>query len=302
MAHDLRPRRQPAALARSTRRTTRRTSSASPASTTCPLTVPRRLGEILREPGLLGAAAGGLLVLAFMRRKAALPIAAGFVSHRRVLRARGGRACRSSAATCCSPPRCSRSSPARACSAGATLPADHAWRTRWAVDRRASSSSPSRLHPRAGRPDQRPAQRDAHAERHPRRPARASATRSPASRSRCPNHRPVPHIALWTGIAAGATSCPPSSSSRRRGSYIDPASERVRAQLHARPERPEAPHGDRAAAASRRQRATRAGCSRDAAASASAASLDSPLASASAAGKWTVHPLSKSASRDCPPH
>ncbi len=45
-----------------------------------PLTVPRRLGEILREPGLLGAAAGGLLVLAFMRRKAALPIAAGFVS------------------------------------------------------------------------------------------------------------------------------------------------------------------------------------------------------------------------------
>ena len=50
------------------------------ASTTCPLTVPRRLGEILREPGLLGAAAGGILVLAFMRRRAALPIAAGFVS------------------------------------------------------------------------------------------------------------------------------------------------------------------------------------------------------------------------------
>jgi hypothetical protein len=45
-----------------------------------PLTVPRRLGEILREPGLLGAAAGGLLVLALMRRRAALPIAAGFVS------------------------------------------------------------------------------------------------------------------------------------------------------------------------------------------------------------------------------
>jgi hypothetical protein len=45
-----------------------------------PTTVPRRLGEILREPGLFGAAAGGLLVLAFMRRRAALPIAAGVAS------------------------------------------------------------------------------------------------------------------------------------------------------------------------------------------------------------------------------
>ena len=45
-----------------------------------PLTVPRRLGEILREPGLFGAAAGGILVLALMRRRAALPIAAGFAS------------------------------------------------------------------------------------------------------------------------------------------------------------------------------------------------------------------------------
>ena len=45
-----------------------------------PGTVPRRLGEILREPGLLGATAGGILVLALMRKRAALPIAAGFVS------------------------------------------------------------------------------------------------------------------------------------------------------------------------------------------------------------------------------
>lgn len=45
-----------------------------------PLTVPRRIGEILREPGLFGAAAGGLLVLGLMRRRAALPIAAGVAS------------------------------------------------------------------------------------------------------------------------------------------------------------------------------------------------------------------------------
>src|SRR5262249_30860993 len=45
-----------------------------------PTTVPRRLGEILREPGLLGAAAGGVLVLVFMRRRAGLLIAAGVAS------------------------------------------------------------------------------------------------------------------------------------------------------------------------------------------------------------------------------
>jgi hypothetical protein len=42
-----------------------------------PLTAPRRIGEILREPVLLGAAAGGLLSLAFLRSRAALPAAAG---------------------------------------------------------------------------------------------------------------------------------------------------------------------------------------------------------------------------------
>jgi len=45
-----------------------------------PLTVPRRLGEILREPVLLGAALGGLLSLALLRRRALLPAAAGVVA------------------------------------------------------------------------------------------------------------------------------------------------------------------------------------------------------------------------------
>jgi hypothetical protein len=42
-----------------------------------PLTAPRRIGEILREPVLLGAAAGGVLSLAFLRSRATLPAVAG---------------------------------------------------------------------------------------------------------------------------------------------------------------------------------------------------------------------------------
>src|SRR5262249_50555134 len=97
-----------------------------------PGTVPRRLGEILREPGLFGAAAGGLLVLAFMRRRAALPIAAGFTSIAAfcVLAAAGlpilGRYLLLPAAIL-----------AVFCGAGAfgwlTLPRDHRWRIAWAA-------------------------------------------------------------------------------------------------------------------------------------------------------------------------
>ena len=97
-----------------------------------PLTVPRRLGEILREPGLLGAAAGGILVLAFMRRRAALPIAAGFVALAAfcVLAAAGlpilGRYLLLPATLL-----------AIFCGAGVfgwlQLPPDHPWRQRWAA-------------------------------------------------------------------------------------------------------------------------------------------------------------------------
>ena len=45
-----------------------------------PGTVPRRLGEILREPVLFGAAGGGLLALAFLRPRVALGAAAGVVA------------------------------------------------------------------------------------------------------------------------------------------------------------------------------------------------------------------------------
>ena len=57
-----------------------------------PLTVPRRIGEILREPVLLGAAAGGLLTLWLLRDRARLPAVAGPGGARRVLRARRRRA------------------------------------------------------------------------------------------------------------------------------------------------------------------------------------------------------------------
>ncbi|MEA2316773.1 MAG: hypothetical protein QOD44_962 [Solirubrobacteraceae bacterium] len=45
-----------------------------------PLTAPRRLGEILREPVLFGAAGGGVLALALLRRRALLGAAAGVVA------------------------------------------------------------------------------------------------------------------------------------------------------------------------------------------------------------------------------
>jgi hypothetical protein len=45
-----------------------------------PLTAPRRLGEILREPVLFGAAGGGLLALAWLRPRALLGAAAGVVA------------------------------------------------------------------------------------------------------------------------------------------------------------------------------------------------------------------------------
>jgi hypothetical protein len=45
-----------------------------------PSVMPRRLGEILREPVLVGAAGGGLLVLAWMRERARVAVAVGFAS------------------------------------------------------------------------------------------------------------------------------------------------------------------------------------------------------------------------------
>jgi hypothetical protein len=48
--------------------------------TNVPVTGSRRLGEIMREPGLLAAAAGGLLSLAWLRERARLGVGAGVVA------------------------------------------------------------------------------------------------------------------------------------------------------------------------------------------------------------------------------
>ncbi len=207
-----------------------------------PGTVPRRLGEILREPGLFGAAAGGLLVLALQRRRAALPIAAGFVSIAAfcVLAGAGlpilGRYLLLPAALL-----------AVFCGAGAFgwLRYDGRWRTAWAVIGAAVLAAFVAFAPgqidrirdlRASMHTQAGILSDLHA-------ITDDVTCRPVT---VPNHRPVPHVALWTGIPPGEIV---SAQLERptRGAYIDPASERVLAQLHARPERPEAPHGDGAA-------------------------------------------------------
>ena len=66
-------------------------------------TVPRRLGEILREPVLFGAAGGGLLALAFLRARVALGAVAG-VARSSPSACWRPPACRSSGATCSPPP------------------------------------------------------------------------------------------------------------------------------------------------------------------------------------------------------
>ena len=189
-----------------------------------PLTVPRRLGEILREPGLLGATAGGILVLAFMRRKAALPIAAGFVSIGAfcVLAAAGlpilGRYLLLPAALL-------------AVFAGAgvfgwlVLDPGHAWRRRWALIGGVTILAaivfmPSQVNRIESLRSAMHTQQDILSDLHS---ISDELTCEPVA---VPNHRPVPHIALWTGIApadiVSAQLEQPTS-----GSYIDPANERV---------------------------------------------------------------------------
>jgi len=188
-----------------------------------PLTVPRRLGEILREPGLLAAAAGGLLVLAFMRRRAALPIAAGFVSIGAfcVLAAAGlpilGRYLLLPAALL-------------AVFAGAgvfgwrTL-GEHPWRRRWAVIGAAllvafAAFTPAQVNRIESLRSAMHTQADILADLH------AISDAIACEPVAVPNHRPVPHIALWTGIRpaeiVSAQLEQPTS-----GSYIDPATARV---------------------------------------------------------------------------
>jgi hypothetical protein len=193
-----------------------------------PVTVPRRLGEILREPGLLGATAGGLLVLAFMRRSARLPIAAGFASMAAfcVLAAAGlpilGRYLLLPATLL-----------AVFCGAGAfgwlRLAPKHPWRKRWAaigavVLLTFAVFGPGQVHRIKGLRDSMGIQSQILADLH-------DLTGTPAFARGCrpvavPNHRPVPHIALWAGIPPVAI-ISAQVQKPTHGLYVDPASARV---------------------------------------------------------------------------
>ena len=112
-----------------------------------------------------------------------------------------------------------------------------------------------------------------------------------ATTSRCepvavPNHRPVPHIALWTGIPPGEI-VSAQLEQPTRGVYLDPATERVLRNFTLDPRDPKRLTADVPPGFERgRARTTSLACSY----------------AAAAGRKWTVHPLSKSASGDCPPH
>jgi hypothetical protein len=196
--------------------------------TAVPTVMPRRLGEILRADGLFAAAAGGLLVLAFMRRSARLPIAAGFASI---------------AAFCALAvaglPILGRylllPATLLAVFAGAgafgwlRLPREHPWRRRWSIVGAATLLGFAALAPAQARRIEdlhgaMAVQRDILADLH-------DITQTPAFKRGCrpvavPNHRPVPHVALWTGIPPAAIV---SAQLERpgRGLYIDPANRRV---------------------------------------------------------------------------
>jgi hypothetical protein len=193
-----------------------------------PLTVPRRLGEILREPVLLGAAVGLVGSLWLLRRRAALPATAGLVALAAfcVLAAAGlpilGRYLLLPATLL-----------AIFCGAGAfgwrRLPAGHPWRGRWlaagVVVLVALAAFTPRQVERIGslRDDiaiQRGIVSDLHAL------ADSGTIRRSCGPVAVPNHRPVPLLALWLGRPA-AEIVSAQLSRPARGFYVDPASARV---------------------------------------------------------------------------
>ncbi len=189
-----------------------------------PVTVPRRLGEILREPGLLGAAVGGIFVLAFMRRRAALLVAAGFISIAAfcVLAAAGlpilGRYLLVPAAIL-----------AVFCGAGVfgwlRMPPEHPWRKRWATIGGVVLAAfvvfaPGQADRIGDLRDSMGTQSEILVDLH-----------SMSEHIRCepvgvPNHRPVPHIALWADIPPGEI-VSAQLEQIKTGVYLQPASARV---------------------------------------------------------------------------
>jgi len=195
-----------------------------------PLTVPRRLGEILREPVLVGAAGGGLLALAFLRRRALPGLVVGVVALVAfcVLAAAGlpilGRYLLLPAAVL-----------AIFCGAGVTgwrlLPEGHPWRRRWAAFAVVVVALFVVFTP--AQADRLTALRDALSiqtgiqddlaalARGPQAPLSASCT--PIG---VPNYRPVPLLGLWLDIGTrqvvSAQDARPGS-----GAYVQPRTSQV---------------------------------------------------------------------------
>ncbi|MDP9346338.1 MAG: hypothetical protein M3P44_11565 [Actinomycetota bacterium] len=189
-----------------------------------PLTMPRRLGEILREPVLVGAAGGGVLALWLLRRRAALGAVTGGVAVGAfcVLATAGlpilGRYLLLPAAIL-----------AVFCGAGAfgwaELPRGHPWRRRWAIFGAfvgvlmvafapGQASRIGKLGDALARQDQ--IQRDLHA-------------LTPAMRCApvaVPNHRPVPLLALWLDRPAQDVVVA-QDAHLTRGTYVAPANKAV---------------------------------------------------------------------------
>ncbi len=193
-----------------------------------PLTVPRRLGEILREPVLLGAVLGGVLALAHLRRRALLPAAAGVAALVAfcVLAAAGlsilGRYLLFPAvllAVFCG----------AAVGGWRLLEPGHAWRRRWQAAAAVTVLALVVFAPaQVGRLDRlrsaMQAQQEIQDDLH-------DLARAPAMRAGCrpvgvPNHRLVPLVALWLDV-------PPRDvrsaqlEQLARGQYVDPATKRV---------------------------------------------------------------------------
>jgi len=193
-----------------------------------PVTVPRRLGEILREPVLLGAVAGGALTLAFLRERLRLPLAAGLVAMGAfcVLAAAGlpvlGRYLLLPATLL-----------AMVAGAGALgwteLERGHPWRRRWQIVGVVVIVALLAFTPR--QVERIDALRGAIQTQRDIRDDLEALTHVPPLRSDCrpvavPNHRPVPLLALWLDrppleIVSAQLERP------RRGVYVDPANERV---------------------------------------------------------------------------
>jgi hypothetical protein len=189
-----------------------------------PVTVPRRLGEILREPVLFGAAGGGLMALAFLRARVLLGALAGALALGGfcVLAAAGlpilGRYLLAPAAIL-----------AIFCGAGAfgwaELPKHHPWRRRWAWFGAATLAAliaflPAQINRIDDLRDALRIQDNIQDDLHDLTPRFAC---TPAT---VPNHRPVPLLALWLDVDPNRIAVA-QEARPRTGVYVVPSSPHV---------------------------------------------------------------------------